>query len=92
MDMPIQSQETIKRKAQKAFEDGEHFGDCPYMKGTRAHETWNDEFRRLVKGEEKTFSQPRIVEAPRQWHLENRQSALNRSDVAWLTAYSPDAI
>lgn len=52
MEISIQSQEQIKRKAQKAFEDGEHFGDCPYMKGTAAHKTWNDEFRRLAKGEE----------------------------------------
>lgn len=53
MDIHIQSQQQIERKAQKAFEDGEHFGDCPYMKGTRAHQTWTDEFRRLAKGEEK---------------------------------------
>lgn len=53
MDIHIQSQQQIERKAQKAFEDGEHFGDCPYMKGTAAHKTWTDEFRRLAKGDEK---------------------------------------
>lgn len=46
MDEPIVSLEHAKKKARKAFEQGEAISDCPFPPGSRAYATWRAEYAR----------------------------------------------